>query len=165
MSIKSAAGDEFLKTLENWLGDHAEVSVLIRYSRAAGNRDFEFYTSFAALQERLRQLPTETCVTVFRNTQLRLRGIVDDEFIGKCLGRVPDGSEYAVVETTPTRTGLFPFLNFSAGESHDELREDLESRRGRPVAVGAYPPWQEESSDVVSGYLPAEDGKVRRGVY
>ena len=37
MSLKSAAGEEFLKTLENWLGSQTEVLILIRYTRAAGN--------------------------------------------------------------------------------------------------------------------------------
>jgi hypothetical protein len=165
MSLKSAASQEFLMTLEDWLGSQTEVLVLIRYSRVAGHKDFEFYKSFAALQERLRQLPAETCVTVFRNPQLQLRGTVDDEFIGKCLSRVPDGSEYAVVDMALTRLGRSSFFNFSAGESHDELRQDLESRRGKPVAVGEYPPWQEDSPDAISGYVPAEDGEVRRGIY
>lgn len=35
MSLKSAAGQEFLKTLENWMGSQTEALVLIRYSRAA----------------------------------------------------------------------------------------------------------------------------------
>jgi hypothetical protein len=165
MSFKSAASQEYLKTVENWLGGQTEVLILIRYSRAAGNKDFELYKSFAAVLERLRQLPAETCVTVFRNPQLQLRGTVDDEFIGKCLSRVPDGTEYAVVDMALTRSGRSSFFNFSAGESHDELRQDLESRRGEYVAVGEYPAWQEDTPDVISGYVPAEDGKMKRGVY
>ena len=160
MSFKSAAGEEFLSTVEEWLRSQPEVSILIQYSRAAGNKDFEFYTSFATLQERLRQLPAETCVTVFRDLQLPLRGIVDDEFIRKCLNIIPDGSEYAVVDTVPTKMGQFSFFDFSAGVSHDELRGSLESSRGKPVAVGEYPPWLEDSPDVTSGYVPAEDGKL-----
>jgi hypothetical protein len=165
MSLKSAAGEEFLKTLENWLRSQTEVLVLIRYSRAAGDKAFEFHTSFAALRERLRQLPIEACVTVFRNPQLQLRGIVDDEFIGECLSGVPDGSEYAVVETVSTRAGRHSSFNYTAGQSHDELRADLEDMRGRPVAAGEYPPWEEDSPDVISGYVPAEGGQVRRGIY
>src|ERR1700758_2568522 len=87
MSLKSAAGEEFLKKVEDWLRSQGEVLILIRYSRAAGDKDFEFCKSFAALQERLHQLPAEACVTVFRNPQLQLRGIVDDEFIGKMSGK------------------------------------------------------------------------------
>ena len=165
MSLKSAAGEEFLKTVEDWLRSQGEVLILICYSRAAGAKEFEFYTSFAALQKTLHKLQAETCVKVFRNPQLPLRGIVDDEFIGKCLDSVPDGSEYAVVETVSTRMGQYSSFNYSAGVSHDALRESLESSRGKPVAVGEYPPWLEDSPDVISGYVPAEDGKVRQGVY
>jgi hypothetical protein len=42
MALKSATGEEFLKTLENWLDSQTEVLVLIRYSRAAGDKSFEF---------------------------------------------------------------------------------------------------------------------------
>jgi hypothetical protein len=38
MSLKSAAGEEFPKTLENWLRSQTEVLVLIRFSRAAGDK-------------------------------------------------------------------------------------------------------------------------------
>jgi hypothetical protein len=110
-------------------------------------------------------LPAEACVTVFRSPQLQLRGIVDDEFIGKCLSSVPDGPEFVVVERVLTKAGLHSCFNYAAGASHDELREDLEGMRGRPVAVGEYPPWQEDSSEVISGYVPCEDGNVRRGIY
>jgi hypothetical protein len=165
VSIRSAADNEFLKTLENWLESQPELLILVRYSRAAGKRDFEFYNSFESLLDRLRQLPSDTCVTVFRTPQLQLRGVVDDYFIKKCLSSVPDGSEYAVVDTVPITIGRFSSLNFSAGESHDELSADLENRRGKLVAVGKYPPWQEETPDVISAYVPAQDGNVRPGIY
>jgi hypothetical protein len=34
----------------------------------------------------------------------------------------PDGSEYAVVETVPTRMGQYSSFNYSAGVSHDEAK-------------------------------------------
>jgi hypothetical protein len=165
MSLTSSADGAFLKTLEVWLGSEIEVLVLIRYSRAAGDKSFEFYKSFAALKERLSQLPAEACITVFRNRQLPLRGIVDDEFIRKCLSTLQDGSEFAVVETAQTTAGPHSWFDFSTGTSHEELREDLESRRGKPVAAGEYPPWLEDSSDVISAYVPGQEGEARRGVY
>ena len=165
MSLESATSEDFLRTLEIWLQSESELLILIRYSSAAGNKDFELYSSFALLQERLRQLPASTCVTAFRNPQLQLRGIVDGEFIGKCLRSVPDGAEYVVVETVPTTLAGFLHFDFTAGESRAELREALESRIGKSVAVGKYPPWQKESADVISAYVPTRDGKVKRGVY
>jgi len=53
----------------------------------------------------------------------------------------------------------------SAGESHSELQNDLESLRGRHVAVGAYPPFLDESPAVISGYVPDEHGVVKIGAY
>jgi hypothetical protein len=36
---------------------------------------------------------------------------------------------------------------------------------GSAVAVGEYPPWLEDNPEVISGYVPDEDGVVRTGVY
>jgi hypothetical protein len=118
-----------------------EILMLIRYSRAAGSKTFEFFTSFDRLRERLGQLKPETSVTAFRRRQLPLRGVVDDEFIGKCLNSTRDGSEFLIIETTSRTAGRESWFHHEAGESLDELRKALEGLRGNPVAVGEYPRW------------------------
>jgi len=155
----------FLRTVENWLHLQTEVLLLIRYSRAAGSKSFEFFTSFNHLRERLEALPPQTSVTVFRERQLPLRGCVDDELIGKCLNSVQDGSEFLVVETVLTTAGNQSWFHHAAGESLEELRDALEGLRGKSVAVGEYPPWLEESLNVISAYVPKQDGRVTAGVY
>jgi hypothetical protein len=165
MGLTSTADKEFLKTLEDWLDSQSEITVLIQYSRAAGNKSFEFYTSFAGLSERLHQLGPQTCITAFRRPQLPLRGVVDDAFIDACLRKISDGSEFVVVETVRRTAGQYSWFHYKAGETHEELRESLEASRGRPVAVGEYPPWLENSPDVIFGYVPDEDGVARTGVY
>jgi hypothetical protein len=40
-----------------WLRGLPEILVLIRYPRAAGNKDFEFFASFGTLSIRIWQLP------------------------------------------------------------------------------------------------------------
>jgi hypothetical protein len=59
--------------------------------------------------------------------------------------------------------GDAPFFHWSAGESHAELREELEDLRGSSVAGGLYPPWLEDTEDVISAYVP--DGVGRPGGY
>jgi hypothetical protein len=54
---------------------------------------------------------------------------------------------------------------FIGGESHTELRDDLEDLRGSSAGVGLYPPWLEDTEDVISAYVPDEDGVVRPGGY
>jgi hypothetical protein len=163
MTFKPVTDRAFLKTIEHWLRSQPEILVLIRYSRAAGNKSFEFFSSYVELENRLHQLGPETCVTAFRLPQLTLRGVVDDELIDRCLSSIPNGSEFLIVETSRSTAGSASWFHDAAGESHDELREALEDSRGRPVAVGAYP--QDDGPDVISAYVPNRDGTVRRGVY
>jgi hypothetical protein len=163
--VTSTTDKEFLKTVEDWLRIQSEIMILIRYSRAAGSKSFEFFTSFAGLKERLHQLKAETCVTAFRQPQLPLRGFVDEVFIGKSLSFLPEGSEFLVLETARRTAGRESWFHHEAGESHDELRQTLEGLRGKPVAFGQYPPWNEDSPDVISGYVPDQGGIVKRGVY
>jgi hypothetical protein len=165
MCLTSTTDKEFLKTLEDWLYGQSEIMILIRYSHAAGNKSFEFFTSFAALSDRLHQLRPQDRITAFRRPQLPLRGVVDDAFVNECLRIIPDGSEFVLVETVRRTAGRYSWFHDEAGTTHEELRESLEASRGSPVAVGEYPPWLEDSPDLISAYVPGEDGVPRTGVY
>jgi hypothetical protein len=153
---------KFLKSLEDWLCCQSEIMILVRYSRTAGNKSFEFFTSFTALRKRLELLKAETSVTAFRNPQLPLRGHVDDAFIGKCLSFISAGSEFLVLETDPRMATQQWLYRHEAGESQDELRQVLEALRGRLVAVGAYPQCLEDSPDVISAYVPLDGAVLER---
>lgn len=161
----SAADSNFVATLESWLRDRTEILVLIRYSRAAGNKDFEFFSSFAALSNRIRQLPPSTSIIAFGQTQLPLRGVVTDGFIASCMRAIPDGSEFLVLETTRRAYGKESWFHWKAGESHAELCEALKDSHDVPVAVGLYPPWLSDTDDVISAIVPDEHGIVRVGTY
>jgi hypothetical protein len=159
----SSTDARFLDTLEVWLRASPEILVLIRYSCAAGAKSFEFFDSFNALAQRINQLPPHTSVIAFRQPQLPLRGIVDGEFISRCLGTIRDGIEFLIVEKGRQRDEAS--WVYEAGESHSELREALEGSSGRAVAVGEYPPWLETSSDVISAVVPDANGITKPGIY
>lgn len=163
--LPSTTDKKFLKTLESWLGGQSEIMILVRYSRAAGNKSFELFTSFAALRERLARLKAETSVIAFRKPQLPLRGCVDDEFIRRCLSLIPPGSEFLILETDPRRATRQWLFHHEAGESLDELQHALDELRGRLVAVGEYPQWLKDSPDVISAHVPQHDGSIKAGVY
>jgi hypothetical protein len=165
MGYASATDSKFLGTLGSWLRSLPEILVLIRYSHAAGNKDFEFFSSFEALWNRIRQLPPSTSIIAFRQPQLPLRGLVDEAFVASCLSSVPDGSEFLVLETVRRAYREMSWFHWVGGETHAELREALEDARGAPVAVGPYPPWLADTDDVVSAIVPDENGIVRVGVY
>ncbi len=165
MSYAPTTDPKFLRTLEDWFKSQSEILIEIRYRCGAGSQDFELLSSFQALSERIRELPAGACVTAFRKPQLPLRGVVDDNFVAKCLEEIPDDSEYLVAETIRRVYGRRSFFHCGSGESHAELRDDLEECRGTPVAAGLYPPVFEQSSDVISAVVPDADGTIRAGPY
>lgn len=165
MSYPSTNDPQFLRTLQSWFDTQAEILLMIRYSGAAGSRGFEFFRSFRDMAHRLHELPPRTSVIAFREPQLPLRGVVDDEFITECLSRIPDGSEYLVVETTRRVYGRASWFHHGSGDSHAELSEELDNSRGIPVAAGAYSPWIKDTEDVISAVVPDADGVPRSGVY
>jgi len=165
MKLLSTTDERFLKTIEAWLAEQPEILVQMEFSRTAGNKEFRFFSSFAGLWKELRRQNPQTRVTAFRLRQLPLRGRVDDEFIDLCLSHIPNGREFLITETIPTTYGKYSSFSQEAGETSEELRESLEKSRGKPVAVGEYPDWQEDNSDVIRAYVPDADGVARAGCY
>lgn len=165
MSYPSSTSEKFLATLTGWFQSQRELLLLIRYSHSAGSKSFEFFSSFETLRERLLRLPPRTSVIAFRQPQLPIRGFVDENFIARCLSSIPDGSEFLVVDLNLSVHGRASWYHHTEGERHEELRAGLEDLRGRTVAAGLYPPWIEDTDDVISAVVPDENGVVTTGIY
>src|SRR5215208_4336557 len=134
MSRISATDPKFLGTLESWLRERPEITVLFRYSHAGGAKDYFFFSSFLALLEHIRRSSPLTSIVAFRQPQLPLRGVVDDAFIARCLSEVSDGAEFPIREMQPRVYGKYMGFYFAERETHAKLREELEDLRGAPVA-------------------------------
>jgi hypothetical protein len=156
-----ATDPRFLDTLESWLAGRPEILVLLRYAHAAGAKGFEFATHFPSLAKRIRELPPLTSIIAFKQPQLPFRGVVDDEFITRCVAGIPDDSEYLVVELVKRVQGRNAWYLDYAGISLAELQDDLEESRGVRVAAGLYPVWHEDSDDVISAVMPETRAETR----
>ncbi|MGH9522817.1 MAG: hypothetical protein ACRD3E_09825 [Terriglobales bacterium] len=161
----STKDNRFLAKVRSWIQSQGEVFATIRFSRAAGSKSFEFFTSFDAFSERLQELPQQTAVTVFRERQLPLRGVVDDAFIRECLNKIPDGAEFLVVETQQRTAGGQSWFHHTAGETHAELSNGVEDSRDRFVAVGVYPVLDCGTADKVNALVPDQNGVLSPGCY
>jgi len=165
MSYPPTTDKTFLGTLEAWFRTQPEILVLIRVRCGAGSKDFELFCSFEALLSRIYELRAGTCVTVFKQPQLPIRGVVDEAFIDKCLSNIPEGAEYLMVETVKTFAGKASWFHYGSDVTLAGLRDDLQESRGRPVAVGIYPPVLEQNDDIIDAVVPDADGIVRAGPY
>jgi len=167
MGYTSTQDPTFISTVQAWIESKKEVFALIRFHAAAGSKSFEFFQSMDAFKNRLNELHARTCITVFRDPQLPLRGCVDEEFIQTALAAIPDGAEFLVVALELTTIGRASWFHDAAGVTHDELVEELRHDYcyGKQVAVGNYPPWLDESDSVISAVVPNGDGSVTTGIY
>ena len=161
----STASPQFLASVEDWFRSRLEILVVIRYSYAAGNRDIQFFTSFETFRKRLGELPAKTSITLLRDWQLPLRGIVDDAFIEICMATIADGTEYVVAETSHRTAGKRSWLHNDSGTSLLELRDSLEESRGVHVCVGEYPTWFTDTEAILTAYIPEQDGAIKPGAY
>ncbi len=120
-----------------------------------------------AFKGRLQELRPRTCITVFRDQQLPLRGRVNEEFTRHALELVPDGTEFLIVALQKTAIGAASWFCEAAGESHGELVKELRGPNfyGKQVALGPYPPWLDDTNAVISAVVPDEDGIVTAGIY
>ena len=165
MGYASTDSAEFRTIVESWIADRSEVLALIRYSGAAGSKDFEFFHTVEEFRNRLARLLPSTCITVFRDPQLPLRGRIDDEFIARAIEAIPDGVEYLVAGLEQIVCEPAEWLMHRAGETHAELRKDLEEMRGELASFGPYPPWLHDNDTVISAVIPNPDGTVTTGAY
>ena len=168
MSYVSTNDSTFLSNVENWLQENGEVAVLIRYSAAGGSKSFEFYHSMQEFDEKLKLLAPKTCVIVFREKQLPLRGKVDVDFVSRALQTLPDfpyKDEYLIAGLELVHAGAASWYHFAAGTSLEEFKEDLSYCEGQMVAVGIYPDWLEDNDNVISAVIPEADGTVITGIY
>ena len=161
----STADPKFQATLRAWIESEHELLVLFRYAYAAGSREFQFFQDYTSLAEHISRLPAKTSVIALRRPQLSIRGVVDSDFIERCIASIPSEAEYLIVETERRVYGSRAWFHDAAGDGHSSLREDLEECRGAPVAVGVHPSWLVDNDYVISAIVADVDGEVRPGAY
>ena len=128
----------FLDQVAGWIAQGGEVLVVLRYLRAAGSKDFAFCHTRSEFELLVDTVGIGTDIVVFREPQLPLRGIVDQQFLEAACQAIPDGSEYLLVskEVKGDRQ-VCHFVDI--GECHTELRESLNELFGTAAAIGLCP--------------------------
>jgi hypothetical protein len=165
----STRDDRFWEVADAWLLQGGEILVMLRYSRAAGSRDWYFARDSEWLRSLIGPLPAETSVILFRQSHLPLRGTAGKELAESAEALLPDGVEFLVVQLEPHRhhspTHSMEWTVSQAGESHAELREAIDDLSGHAVAIGQHPPFWQDNEDILEAIVPFADGSVKRGIY
>jgi len=155
---------EILAKLECWFHERPEILVRTRV-QCSGRDEFQFFSSFEMLANRMRESHPGTWFTIFEQPQLPLRGVVDDDFIARCLKNISKGDEYLIVETVQRVAGKRSWFHNLSDDTYASLPDYLSGSLGVSVAVGLYPPCLEERDDVIHVFTPNADGIVKAGPY
>lgn len=152
----------FLSRAESWLAERGEIQLLLRYSRAAGRKEFLLVRSRRSLSDTLARLAPATSILLFRERQLPLRAVAGPALRRDAFALIPDGAEFVALQLEPDEYGEY---RHCAGESHNKLAAVLDEWAGKLVAIGLYPSWLSDTTDVMEAVAPDLDGLVHRGIY
>lgn len=165
MSYPSTKSAAFQNTVQHWIETQGEVLTLFRYSHAAGSKAFEFYSDFAVWQARVEEMQPKTCVSVWGEKQLPLRGCIDEAFVAQARVLIPEATEWLLVGLEKVTYGRYSWFSYNAGMSHKELEWELREEWGERYALGIYPHYQEDGGQEMSAVIPEPDGRVITGIY
>jgi hypothetical protein len=138
-----------LETVQNWFSHSHELWVEVYYPHSGAGATFYLVPSFADFQDLVREARRGAVFFVLRQPQYPVRGVVDPAFIQQALATVPNGAYWEIVDLAvyPAALSLL-----GDGQSHRELREQLELCRGSFVGFGPEPDtperyWVKNTSD------------------
>ncbi|CAN5236092.1 hypothetical protein BH09PSE6_BH09PSE6_01860 [soil metagenome] len=146
----------FRSLVHRWIAASGEVLVLLQLS-GSGEKEFVFCRDTASFDKQTASLPAQSRVTVYRDRQLPLRGIVDDNYVQSAIGQVPDGSAWLVIALKPMRAGTLSWYPNAEGTNHEDLIDDLLEFHGAEAAMGAHPPPSDRLDEVATATVP--DGR------
>ena len=123
------------------------------------------FTSYADLQKSVDATPPRTCITVWSEYQMPLRGQVDEAFLALASEQMPEGGEWLLIGLDRVDCGVASWYRCASGTSLAELIAEMPDYMGERIALGIHPAWSENGGIEVSAVVPDADGTVTTGVY
>jgi hypothetical protein len=119
--------------LEEWFNQSSELFVEVHIPRSGGAGFFCALTSYLQYKDLIARVSPGSVLFVLRDQQLQVRGVVDDSLISQALEQISDGEDYIIIEPC-----VYPnsASHLGDGNTHAELKNELEGLRGVSVWVG-----------------------------
>jgi len=124
---------EVLGTVAKWLSPAREVYVHTDYWHTGGPGLTWFVRSLADYQNLVRSQGKDKRVAICRKQRYPLRGVAGDALLAEALALIKEGDWYHIVGLDGYPKNI---SYYGGGNSHKELRRDMEQCRGMTVGVG-----------------------------
>ena len=125
----------FLETLSQWFNEKGELLILIWYPHGAGYH-LELHQDLDLLEKRIAGLESGYIVSLIKDFYLPIRGIVDQELITRALQYIEENEESLILRLDYEDANKGTKPDFTRGENHTELLENLNDWLGKEVALG-----------------------------
>jgi len=158
-----ASLEQVVTIAAEWIASSGEVLAVARFSRAAGNRDYQLFDDPEAFATWAFSQPPDTNLLVLQDYDLPFRGRS-----GLIANALPDESE--VEWLLMVEGGGFEGRD-TAWECWGtaEVREHLSDYQTECVVAGRMPAWNpavvNHAPDTLSAVVPRGDGTAHRGIY
>ena len=124
------------QTLTEWFGASGELVIELDVPHSGGSGDFYVLNFYAQFEDLILKARPNAIAFVLRDKHFPVRGIVDDALISLSFEKIFDEEYYLIVEP-PKFPQRLSFVG--DGNTHVELKNDLEKLRGQEVWLGREP--------------------------
>jgi hypothetical protein len=164
----SIATPAFRELLVRTFADRKVVIFLFRYANCGGAKDYFIARSPAEFETVVNHARAKTSITAFFEGNFKLKGTTDDELCARTIDLLPSvQAEYEGVDIVRI-DGPGTELNvehYSYLTEPEEIREWFRNNSGARILVGTMEFWHDNCPEIVTVYVPDDDGVVRPGAY
>jgi hypothetical protein len=142
--------------------------LLFRYANCGGAKDYFIARSEIELDTVMRRARPKTSVTVFFETNFKLKGNACVQLCELAVEFLPTvHSRYEGVDLIRIDgpTCELDAERFTYATEPTEIRQWFVENDGAPVVAGTMEFWHDNCREIVTVYVPDEDGVVRPGAY
>jgi hypothetical protein len=165
VSTKNSA---FTALVEEHIANGEVVVTLIRYSNCGGAKDYLLVRSkdeFAAL---LKKQISKTSVSVFFEGAFSLKGEANSDLLQKAtmlFAKEKEEYEGLDIICLESHAASDDGKNILFLQNLESIEDYLHLHKGHQVLIGTMKFWIENNENVVTSYVPDDDGQVRPGAY
>ncbi len=155
---QSALDPKFLEIVNRWIEQDGEVYVMYWFIKAGGVKAHYLFNSYSQFLSNLTSslwMGLHFGVDVYRHPQFPVRGWVDDDFVKRVLGEIPEHQDWFLI-SFDDEIGKGETLNTWGDNTQKALVEELKHCYGKYVIVGPDVHWPISPNDYPGEWIEAE---------
>ena len=167
--LLSTEDPAFRGMVEDRLNRNEPLVALLRFSHTGGGRAYFLVRSLQDFHDMLGKARRRDALSIFFSSSFPAQGIAGPDLMDKAIrfldACIQQGEEAVFVIRLDASQSLLVKPDIQGFNEADQIEKWFSSHAGTPVLIGLLAFWESNSDQMVTAYVPMEDGQVRRGAY